>query len=784
MNTTTEKIKSIVQKRKQRLPQIQTQRTHLLQVLEELDELDGLLSQIRREKDTQQGDYFVLMKDNPQMAQALDAVSTSDVRILIKEQLKKLDILEKRFGRDTIRIAMIGFERQGKSTFLKAISGLKSDKVIPAYDGSSCTGAVSVIHNIEGPFRVEVQMYSLQEFLDIVNEKLGRFFPNRTFYINNVSELQRLDLSGYSSNDITLNTEFAKFKNAYCEHVSEYSHLLGQPIMTLTDEDEVAKYVAQYERFDTPPESGYDEEVLPEEEGDTVKYQRNYYRYVAVKHVNIYKQFDSIDSRLIELVDTVGLGDASNADKIEAEMFRVLREDCDAAVDLFKPDALGGGFNTVQQDILKKIRKELEGREPQKWMVYVINKVGTGKGCNISKVNGVLKQFEETAAYGGKPVAWAKIIDGSNVIDVQQNLVTPLLQLITDNLGDLDSNLMKEAKEQGSLLFGTLSSLRDKMEKVISGSAKKGTQEGALFDIKIGELTDGLFPALRKLDEEIYEENRNKPCPEIIQAIDSVIEGLYDVVPDEKEILKPVNLGASRPSEIFADFCKVFYNDIFEEFENVSDDIIVPLREKVKMDMIDVMFNDGLLGRIPLAGYNIQDGPSLEWLECLLREKVDKEAYPSFYEALSYICSYHFNIEDTIEYEVSQCIGVIDLLNDEEFIPYKGANGGSVEERAKAIWQELHDRVPRLRDKLLDRCHNFAQIPSHSFSTRVKKFRFKIVWGRELNSDMREFYRDYCYTIWKEFSQIEGKTAAFGKWNGLCQGIAELCQMDKFILSA
>ena len=348
----TETINNIVRKRAQRLPFIKSQREHLKNILSHLNDLDVLLDTIKKEDIEQQGVYFSILQDNPKMRKYLSAVDTKSVRSHIEEQLKKLDILEKRFSRDTVRIAMIGFERQGKSTFLQAISGLHSEKVIPAYSGTSCTGAVSVIHNIEGPFRVEIEPYSREQFLSIVRQKLNKFFPNRIFAISNPMDLQTIDLSGFTSSDLTLQTEFHKFKEAYCNHVEDYYNLLGRDVFSLTDENEVAKHVAQYERFDEIPEDGYDEIKEPDVPGGKIKYQKNYYKYVAVKHVDIYTQFDSIDTRKIDLVDTVGLGDAANADKIEKEMFRVLKEDCDAAVDLFQPTTTAPGVDKIQLEIL------------------------------------------------------------------------------------------------------------------------------------------------------------------------------------------------------------------------------------------------------------------------------------------------------------------------------------------------------------------------------------------------------------------------------------------------
>lgn len=52
----------------------------------------------------------------------------------------------KRFDRDYISIAAVGKERQGRGQFLQSISRL-DNSIIPAYNATSCTGAISVIWN-------------------------------------------------------------------------------------------------------------------------------------------------------------------------------------------------------------------------------------------------------------------------------------------------------------------------------------------------------------------------------------------------------------------------------------------------------------------------------------------------------------------------------------------------------------------------------------------------------------------------------------------------------------
>lgn len=777
----SEKIQQIVSQRAKHLPKIRAMRVHLQKMLEKLDKLDSLVAVVNGEIAQQKGDYYAMIAENSKMEIAFHKVNTHDVRQLITEQLKRLEILEKRFERDTVCIAMIGYERQGKSTFLQAISGLENE-VIPAYSGTSCTGAVSVIHNTDGEFRTEIDMYSVGEFLEIVKEKLAKFFPDRSFVLNGVDDLKTLDLSGFAptgSNALQLLAEFDKFKDAYCDHVDIYKELLGKGRVTLTDPKTVIRYVAQYQEFKTAPE-GIDYYEEDKNDGTHV-YKHNFYNYIAVKNVNIFKRFNLIDCKQIQLVDTIGLGDATNADRIEKEMFRVLREDCDAAVNLFKPDALGGGLNQAQVNILQKISDELGDREPSKWIVYIINKVASGLGANAANIPAILSAVDKVLdAAKEKPVAWCKAVQGNSADEVRDLLVNPLLDLISTNLPDLDAHLMQEAYENGQRLYSAYYTLASLVQTVLSKS-RVGGGEGKVFDELFKDQMKKLNTQLRILDEEEYGARRSDPCPEIADCLEATIESLYDLIPDVETIEEKVDQGDKSLNEIFGLGCDDLCNGIFKSFENVSLDVIVPLREDVKNAIAAVLYNQGCMGKIILKNYRASDGPNMEWLKCLIDERVDGENYPQLREALQYVLGYHFNIEDTIEYDVATSLGLIDKMNPAEYVGLYESPTGTVAERADALWQELANRIPAIQENMRKCRDKFALIPSHSFATRVQKFRVKMVFDEKVREELREFYRDNSYSLWRdEFAKIEGQEQAFGQWNEMVSEISELCTKEIF----
>lgn len=808
MPTIEERIRTeIVNVRAEHLPKIRILRSHLQDVKEKINDLNNLLNTIKDQNNKKQGEYFELLKDEIRMQRAINAINletltgSKEKSSLIEDQLRRLDLLEKRFSRRTIRLAFIGRERQGKSTFLQTISGLRSDKIIPAYEGTSCTGAVSVIHNIDGPFCAKITIYSVKEFLDIVISKLQYFFKDHSFSINTLDDLKDLTLPQRATKD---NEEYIKFKEAYITRLPSYIQTLiehGGKTLDETDENKIVQFVAQYEKFSAPPtdDLSYDKIKV---ENDKNVYIRYYYKYVIVKSVDIYNRFESTDTRLIELVDTIGLGDASNKTAIEESMYEVLNEDCDVAVDLFKPHN-SDSFNDQQVDILKGIKSKT--KKPYKWIVYIINKVMSGNDVNFNIVDDMLDAYNRNysdAPEEDKPAAWAKIIDGSCFDDVKDNLISPVLDLIIENLPELDRNLMDDAQEKGKELYQNVYDLCEDIENVISGVASKAIGEGDLFDTKMEELMEVLSKKLNHLEKQVYLPFRNTPHENIKDHFDLVIKELDHNLPRVEKIKNNLETTFKNSSEVFNDYCEVLINNIIKSFEDVSDEVIDYERDKVIKDMAACLYEGALLKKISLKGFQKGNAFSVsddeeddiesikennenakKWLCALLSQKIKKSVYPHLYDAINYALSYHdFNMGYTIEYDITECLSIIDKLNNDEFIAFDVVSG-TPDKQARFIYTELESRLLHLRDDLKDVSERFSKIPSHSFYARINKFVLRLGRNDGTKRDLRKFCRQNMYALWgDELMKIEVIDKAFGKWNIICKDLRELCNEEHFLL--
>ena len=769
-----------------RLQIIEARIANLASVKKRIEELDALVATIKNQINEKNGEYFNMLVTDLDALSQMEEVSCFNAKAKVAELIDALDLLKKRFEREAIRIAFIGRERQGKSTFIKTITGL-NDKVIPAYSGNSCTGAVSVIHNVQNvtdefgnPVDVKVvaEYYDTAKFLEMVNEKLNRFFPDGSQKVGRLEQIESLNLpETLAGNQSTkLIAEYLKFKTSVVDNYDKYSHLIGVGIRNYYDKDEIAQHVAQYEEFDHEVPGSHE---VRKDDG-TIVYQLDYYKYVAVKNVNIYTSFEIETTKKLELVDTIGIGSSADSAAIEAEMYRVLREDCDAAIDMYRPDVTPN-YPQEQADLLDNLINKLSDREPEKWIVYVLNKITNGFYKNAASAEAVLKTAENIiSGKNPKPIAWTRAIDGTIFEDVRDELVSPLLSLIAENLDELDQNLIDRTDNLCKEAYNECLKLVKAANSVTSAGAGISADAMSLFDEKLyKELLKSFGYAMNQVDQKGYATKRDTECSQLEQAYANIIDEIDVYIPDEEVILERFETGALvTQNQMFEEYVEQMRNDIFAAFENVNEDVLHPLQEKVKSDLIQILYNEGLMKNLPTPS----DAPSIEWLREIIDNYISEDKYPSLFKAMRFILDYQINIEGLVEYNVTKSLYVLDKTHA-EFIKYQGEFTEDFEQKASDVWQELCNRLTPVQKRLRDWISSFTLIPSHSFYSRVHKFHVKVMTDEEGREDFRRFYRNNMGLIWSAEINAAGKVEkAFGDWTERVKALQSVVTSDNFRL--
>lgn len=777
----TEKIERILDRRLGRgafedrgiLEQIDKRIADIKAAQKNVDDLNKKLNTIKSEKEKQQGEFYTLLVNDPEAAVQINLVNCDDARKKIEKAYKVLLNLRKRFEREAVRIAFVGYERMGKSSFLKSLTGLP-DMVIPALSGGSCTGAPSVIHPADS-FHVEIQFFSEDEFIQSLNQKLERLMgEGKAPKVHTINEIAHLDVSQYDGENTTVVQEFVE--NIVSNSEGYRKDLTGQ-LRKFADPEVVKEYVAQYFFYDELPEgenpNDYKYEARVIDGKNKNVYVRYYPHYLAVKQVDIYTPF-RYDCGKCEFVDTIGMGAKIDTDHIRKQMFDTLQNDCDAAVVIFKPESIAYNFDSRQTLIIQDIKKQLSSRTPHKWMAYVANTVTTE--ANNNEANAIKVLDEKTV----KDVFEKRIaVDGRSREAVINTLLIPLLDMMTHNLNELDNQLLSLANQPLSEAYDACLTLVQAARNVVGKSSGVGGDLFNMIDTKlIPEVDKKLRLALIGIDEHGYAKKANEPCAELEEAYSGVLKSISKVIPSPEIIQDALMTGnLYNEDQIFNEYIEDFRNNIFKAFEDVNHSVLHPLQEKVKETLIEVLYKNAHFGRLRVA----VEGPSIKWLERFIEAYVSEKEYPALYKALRYILDYQINIEGMVEYYVTRSLYVIDR-NHSDFLRYDGVHvNGDFEANAKSIWEELYNRVNILKPRLKSWVADFTAVPSHSFYSRVHKFHLKLITDKAGGNDLRSFFINNRNVIWAE--ELFGAAKAnqvFNSWIDRVEALDRCIKPENF----
>ena len=158
---TKQQINQIIQKRKEKAAELQIQREEFAKLRTALKKINGLEHKKSELTNDEMRKEFILKFKGLELKEAMRQAD---------ELMREYDTVIKRLSKDYISIATIGKERQGKSQFLQSVSRLSND-VIPAYDGTSCTGATSIIVNDytvpEGQLRAVITYKKREDLIEL-----------------------------------------------------------------------------------------------------------------------------------------------------------------------------------------------------------------------------------------------------------------------------------------------------------------------------------------------------------------------------------------------------------------------------------------------------------------------------------------------------------------------------------------------------------------------------------------------------------------------------------------
>lgn len=170
-----------------------------------------------------------------------------DIQAGIREVERATIQFKSRIDKDTVSIGVVGGARVGKSTLLRAITGL-DEALIPTSGDNYCTGVQVLIENAN-EFRVEVEFYSKKDFFNDVIGEYKRYyseFGTEAISIENFADVEKLYMHLNNQRDLP-SPQYLKPLKDYLDKRSNYEFLLDSTPQVLDEHQkaEIRDYISQ-----------------------------------------------------------------------------------------------------------------------------------------------------------------------------------------------------------------------------------------------------------------------------------------------------------------------------------------------------------------------------------------------------------------------------------------------------------------------------------------------------------------------------------------------------------
>lgn len=740
-----EKINEIVTTRKQRLPRIEKIEQSMEQANDVIKRLEYLHQQTKKPEVSTE--LEPLMKF-PEVVDTIRLLDTTKFRKDYEAVRHTLQWLKTRFARESVHISFVGRAGQGKSLIMQNISGLSGD-IIPSSDGSDCTGAKSIITNVEdSTVRAEITFYTPEEYLKIVTEYLDEIFGKGVIPLSSVEQISALENAELSKRllgaDAKAQSLYDKLEQ-YIEHTdADLITRLGTTIVVPAPE--IEQYVAQYSYTDKT---------------------RKFYKYLGVKVANIMCTFPCKQCGNIVLVDTIGLGATSL--NLREQMLQTVRDDSDMIVLMDRPDAQRPRLEAEDVSIVKDIGDKMNKDYTRKLLFWVLNKVTSGSGCNEDGI----PEIKARILQRDYPIAGVMEVDCFQREEVENNFLLPALEELSKSLPDTDDDLLTEAQAKLNCLYEDyheiVKNLNASVTKTVNANASH--EFAPRVDGTIGNLTN----AIRDLYlVGPYAERRDEPSEEFKRGVEQKLCNLFIRLSDAKKIAREkLDIGTINQFNAYEYMTDRMRLEIIDDFLDLN----APLHELVlnmKRAIIQIMISNGRLDAIVRVDPSDPDA----WLDAFIGVLEDsQEDYTLIKAAVNKLREFDIKMEGILIYRVRKSLSVIDLSMQKQGPELRG-DLAHKDELAEDILTWLKDAMEKVRNEICKGLSSLYSYPNGALWAAIKDYYDRAVYAQQgdhlvphtVQTEWKYFYQDNIDRVWPEEYRVYLERRGHSKgWNELVE---------------
>jgi len=751
-------IDTIISKRNNRVPQVEARILDLEQLCEQLGKYQLLRSQIVNKDGSliESSPFAAQLKKHPDMISTIFFADALNLESEIRNQINRLQQLKKRFARKSLSIQVFGMAGGGKSTFIQSVSGL-DDEVVMTSSGDHCTGVSSYIYNAD-TFRAEIHFYTKSEIVSIFNQTLSQILQSKGKEVAAISNFSQIGSFIASNYGLSEDDPDIRPLLIYVEHADEIQKLIeknaGDDCLCITDKSLVKQYVAQHDgTLSSDPN------------------HQAYYKYLAVKFVNIYHPFRSADAGNIVLMDTVGLGDAFNDIAVEQNMYQAIADNSDAVVLLYSPKP-HGGYRGDEKALCKQLNQLLyvntETHQPRiepSCLFFLLNERNTPSFDNQVDCSEMTAKFK-TEYRRKETILTADLHDTAKA---NQQALIPMLEQLTANLAKIDAKIAADVAENGLTLYGEYSSFMQKVSSVlISLPASSFDKE---FDRLFRDLFDrDLKNAMNELMEKV-KSNRMNPSTELEaqlaklsnnDSVSSYMDEIYPIIKDG------VTYNESFPV-IYLKAAVAMRHAIPNRFRNVD----VSLTEQIEERKSEVYRLLAHVGRLDHLIKKEDDMTDAQWMQRFMDVVINEGECPAFHKCLQNLMDFHISVDGFLLYRI-----IKHMDNFDEIRLQANVAKDKIEETAiYHLKLRLREAFTNIQDEIKD----FTMTPNESVFYNIEAFYLSLCLLPECRDELYYLYKNYCHQIWRdELEQIQAVSVSFQEWKDMRDALEQYNQQSMF----
>lgn len=749
--TISEGISQIIEKRNAKVPALEQKKIHLESILAQMQGINTI-----RDKMLENAGK---LKMSPDVKASIQSISTMNFENAMRQLIAFYTNTIERFSRHEINIAVVGSARQGKSQLLQSISNL-DNSVIPAFANNDCTGASSVIKNVPGEtIRADISFRDEFEMAEAVQAYLDNIFGDGAIRLESFEGIKRLSVSDLEKRIPKGSAKKTKFDHLkkYIEHFDEWKDLVHEGRITITDPNEIQRYVAQHNG---------------EKEGATLR--KDYYYYLAVKEAVISCEFNNPETGSIVLRDTIGLGDTSLG--ISDKMLETISVHSDAAVIVRRPETGTGKLDETDETLYDELNKAFAKRNMSKWLFWLINHTTQDSiyGENSDRCDAFKAKLD---SYDWS-IAQSCIVNAANKHEVNEQFLPTVLRTLINNIDAVDNGIMVEMQGLADKVYSEFKTINGIIKNILIQGATDVVDTTDFLDSRWDELYDsGLMKLLKEYKDELSDK-KDEESVDFKNKVVEILKNSVNLLPSEAELLTQLQKGAkNRGIDVYIMRLDKLRTEFTREFINIDEEIFDAQVADLKRRIVEIFTADsgGKLGQLlPVSDFDT----ATEWLTAFAKRYFVKSRYDQFKVAFIMLSDFSLTVRGFLMHRIRDRI---DKLNPTGYDDQRMSN----EDEAKKIRLNLSRKLKDVKEELLQKFQDeLFREPNRVFYAIISEFYDRLNFSYQANMKDAEktwekFYSEHLLEIWRsEFQDDMKLSELYRDWSELSDSLSKISKQD------